>query len=386
MKKIYFMLMSLFVLNSASAENCFPEGCTISYQSQINNFQANYPECTMIEGDLVISGYNISNLNGLNGITEIGGSLIIVSNEILKSLTGLNNLKTIGHDLYVEGNFDLLSLTGLENVNYIGGDIMIMNNIELNRLSGLDGLTDIAGSLSIENNIKLNNLSGLQQVTAIGANLRLFSNNSLTTLSGLEGLTTIGGSLFIGGQGHLGGLGNPYLTTLMALSSLTSIGGRLEIGYNYSLTTLEGIGNISAGTITDLSIYNNLSLTTCEVESICDYLANPSGTVEIFNNAQGCNTPAEVEDACTALSQKDVKTSPIATIIMDWNSNDIIIETPANNDACEFYVVNLKGQILVKGAIQSTRTVLDIGNLPAGVFFLKLTDDRTVQLEKLIRF
>ncbi len=42
----------------------------------------------------------------------------------------------------------------------------------------------------------------------------------------------------------------------------------------------------------------NSALSTCEVESVCEYLSNPGGTVEIYNNATGCNNPYEVANAC----------------------------------------------------------------------------------------
>lgn len=48
----------------------------------------------------------------------------------------------------------------------------------------------------------------------------------------------------------------------------------------------------------NLSITYNPSLATCEVQSICAYLANPSGIVNIYRNAPGCNNPPEIANAC----------------------------------------------------------------------------------------
>ena len=54
---------------------CLPEGITFTTQEQIDNFQVNYPGCTEIEGDVIISGEDINNLEGLNVVTDVGGFL-----------------------------------------------------------------------------------------------------------------------------------------------------------------------------------------------------------------------------------------------------------------------------------------------------------------------
>ena len=54
---------------------CLPQGITFTTQEQIDNFQVNYPGCTEIEGDVIISGEDITNLEGLNVVTDVGGFL-----------------------------------------------------------------------------------------------------------------------------------------------------------------------------------------------------------------------------------------------------------------------------------------------------------------------
>jgi len=96
---------------------------------------------------------------------------------------------------------------------------------------------------------------------------------------------------------------------------LTSIGGNLYIEGNDELTSLAGLDNITATSISNLTIIENNSLSTCEVESISDYLASPNGTISIYNNAPGCNSQTEVEDACaSSISENstlyEINTSP----------------------------------------------------------------------------
>jgi len=59
----------------AISQPCLPEGIEFNTQEQIDNFQTNYPGCTEIMGTVLIEGNNITNLDGLNGITAIGGYL-----------------------------------------------------------------------------------------------------------------------------------------------------------------------------------------------------------------------------------------------------------------------------------------------------------------------
>jgi subtilisin family serine protease len=271
-----------------SSQPCLPEGITFETQEQIDNFQTNYPGCTEIEGDVEIDGNNIENLNGLIVLTSIGGSLWIEDDESLTSLNGLNNLTFIGGNLRIEVSHELINFTGLEGLTYIGGNFEIRDDFVLSDLTGLDNLASIGGYLSI----------GPMPLGGSGPPT-INPNTTLTSLTGLNSLTSIGGDLNI--------YGNDALTNLVALENLTSIGGDLEIGNslyddlisgNSSLTSLMGMENIDAGSINNITIVDNNSLTTCGVQSICDYLASPNGSVNIYGNATGCNNPAEIANSC----------------------------------------------------------------------------------------
>ena len=385
MKKIFLMLTALLVLNSVSAQNCLSEGITFSTQAQINSFQTNYPNCTQIEGDVTINGYNITNLNGLNVLTSIGGNLNIECNEILVSMGGLNHITSIGGDLYFIGNLALTSLAGLDNLVDIGGDLLITNNIVLNNLSGLSALTSIGGMLWIDNNNLLNSLAGLNNIVNIGGNLRICANPILTDLQGLSGLTSIGGSLIIGGLGHLGGIGNPSLASLSGLYNLNAVAGDINIGYNTSLTSLAGLDNIEAGSIQGLSVYNNETLSACEVESICNYLAMPGITADICDNATGCNSQEEVNAACTLLSGENVAGGYAISIYPSPAFNRITLEISAKPVNCHLSILNFRGQELISQTIKDCRTVIDIVNLPQGLYFVRLTNERLVGLGKFTK-
>ncbi len=165
---------SAYLYTNTSTQSCLPEGVTFAAQEDIDNFQTDYPNCTEIEGDVVINddakNGGLMNLDGLSILTTIGGHLSIQNNMYLESLTGLNNLISIGGDLLIEGNAALFSL--------------------------------------------------------------------------------------------------------------------------------EGLNNIDAASIGNLYVINNATLSECEVQSLCDFLSDPNGEIEIHDNAEGCNNKEQVEEAC----------------------------------------------------------------------------------------
>jgi hypothetical protein len=249
MKKFYIFLMALVSINIANAQGCLPEGIEFKTQAQIDSFQINYPGCTKIEGNVSISqeaGNNpITNLNGLNVLTSIGGDLFYGATAV-SDFTGLDNLTSIGGNLYL--TYPPVSLAGMDNLTTIGGDMVIGSDWQF-----------FYGTI-------LTSLMGLHSLTSIGGDFKILKNNVLENLSGLENLTTIGGGI--------------------------------RINQNYSLTSLSGLDNIKEGSITSIYICHNNSLSACNVQGICNYLASPNGTVDIHTNAYGCNDPAQIASGC----------------------------------------------------------------------------------------
>jgi polyhydroxybutyrate depolymerase len=105
---------------------CFPAGVSFLSQEDIDNFPLKNPNCTEIQGDVIIKGNDITDLSGLNMITGIGGSLSIYANNSMTDLNGLDNLQSIGGHLEIGkdtplgvlGNPLLTSLNGLENIEH----------------------------------------------------------------------------------------------------------------------------------------------------------------------------------------------------------------------------------------------------------------------------
>jgi hypothetical protein len=409
---------------------CLPEGITFTTQAQINNFQNNYPNCTQILGHVNISMTNITNLNGLSVLTSIGGYLAITYNYSLSNLSGLENLTSIGGTLSIESNnvltninglasltsiggsglwIDsnpvLTSLAGLENLTTVngvtqGGYVSVHDNPLLNNLTGLEGLVSIEQDFQIYNNISLTSLTDFEGLSSIGGDLRIESNSSLNSIEGLGNLTTIGGSLFISWNNSLLNLtgleglttigefltilNNSSLTDITGLQNLVSISGALTFLSNANLTSLSGLENLNGNSITNLSITYNNSLSTCDVQSICEYLTAPNGTIEINDNATGCNSQEEVEEHCLTMVE-EINTENEITIIPNPSNDKITISLPAKISNNLLSIFNVSGEKVMERQLTDNEIQLDISALPRGVYFVMLQNEKMVEVGKMVK-
>lgn len=310
MKKLTLLFGLVLVIQVVSySQPCLPEGISFTNQSQIDNFQTNHPNCTEIEGSVLIIGDDITNLDGLSDITSIGSYLYIYGNPILTSLSGLSNLVTVGGDM-------ALGWTGFYSYE----------------------------------NPYLTNLSGLNNLTSIGGDFMISQNDSLVNLNGLE--------------------------------NLTSIGGELSIRLNHNLTILTGLENIEAASINYLYISGNLNLSDCDVQSICEYLVAPNGGIYIGNNALGCNSQEEVEDACETIGISDILPDNEFSIYPNPTSKTIFITSNNELKIEDVNIYNQLGQIVLQ--TNEIRESIDISTLGKGVYIIVMTSSELKVRQKLI--
>ena len=373
MKKLTLIISILFfVYGTALPQSCLPEGIWFTTQEQIDYFQTNNPGCTEIEGGVKIEGSNITNLNGLNVLESIGGYLWINNNDALTSLTGLDNVTYIGGYLKINYNDALTSLMSLDNVTYIGG-VDIYYNASLTSLTGMGNVISIGGDLWIWDNDALTSLTGLDNVTYIGGELWILNNAILTSLSGLDNVTSIWGELSI--------KNNEALTSLTGLGNVTAIMGTLEIYNNDALTSLTGLDNIIATSIDDLYIIFNDFLSTCEVQSICDYLISPNGTIEIHDNATGCNSQEEVEEACE-LSVESLNPEDEISIFPNPANRQLTISSKDGTTIEEVIIYNLTGQIVHQE--KPANNIIDISELQQGMYIIEVASGQRKIRKKLM--
>jgi hypothetical protein len=344
----------------------------------------------------IIHNISILNMAGLEHLTTIGGELKISYCDSLESMTGLNQLNSIG-GLMIENCHTLADLSGLDSLNIINGLCKIAVNDALISLSGLENLDSIYGTLSIgamygcgevypEGNPQLSDLNAISNLKHVGGGIGIYGNHNLVDLSGLENIAALGGDLIINE--------NASLMNLSGFETLKTIGGDLMIVSNNSLNSLSGLDSIEAGSISDLYIQTNQSLSTCEVKSICDYLAAPNGTIEISNNAPGCNSLEEVEEAClVGVGQLDGWTVGQLPVIVYPNPVSEIVhlefEIP-NSGPVRIQIFNVVGKmvadlsdgILAKGQHQITWNVAD---LPAGMYICKVQMGQELVARKIVK-
>jgi hypothetical protein len=63
----------------------------------------------------------------------------------------------------------------------------------------------------------------------------------------------------------------------------------------------------------------------------------------------------------------------------------ITIEIPAVPANSQLSIMNLDGQELITHQITQPTTTIDVSNLPSGVYFVRLTNDKTVEVGKFIK-
>ena len=211
--------------------------------------------------------------------------------------------------------------------------------------------TEIAGYVIISDNQSgdITNLNGLSVLTSIWGNLFIGEtyytvNSILTSLTGLDNVTSIGGDFML--------WGNYALTSLTGLDNVTSIGGKLEVSGNKSLISLMGLDNINAASITDLHIgCQNNQLSTCEVQSVCDYLASPTGTIYISGNATGCNSQAEVEAACATVTVDEINLAENISVYPNPAKDILTISCQNGVTIEELIIYNQTGQKVFAGEL-----------------------------------
>jgi hypothetical protein len=390
MKKIILTVIAAAISYCiAYTQPCLPEGISFYTQEEIDNFQTNYPGCTEIEGNVLIGTYNfldstnIANLNSLNVLTVIEGSLIIAGNNLLTSLSGLNNLTSIGGNLeigygFYGGNPALISVTGLESLNTIEGSLFITYNDALTSLTGLENLTSIGGSMTIGDDVALISLAGLESLTSIGSGLYI-GNTSLTSLTGLENLISLGGYITLSG--------NNNMTSLSSLENLNSTSNLLniEIYVNNNLTNLFGLDNLNIESIESLTIFGNPSLSICNVQSVCEILEIPNIDININNNASGCYDYWEVLDSCLIINVAEIKTQQGLNIIPNPSKDIISITVPSLKTNAILSIFNVRGNKVIERQLKDNETQLNISDLPLGVYFVRLQNEKMVEVGKMVK-
>jgi len=376
MKTIKNLLLCFFTLIfcvGIAWSQCPTGNITLTSQQEINDFVAQYPDCSEVPDNLAIRTSAVNDLSPLTQLTSVGGRLAIERTHVT-DMTGLNNLTSVG-TLNVGGNDSLINLIGLESlstanwlsVGYFSPTDDFFGNPALTSLDGLDNLTSVPKGLEITGNFVLTDLTSLHNLSII-QDIIITLNSSLVNLNGLENLTSIK-NLSIGA--------NPSLTDLTAFNGFISVRNIVIIG-NDNLSNLSGLKDIAHSIITNLIIYENSSLFVCNYPNICDYLEN-SGTAEIHDNAPDCNSVEEILALCTVSTT--TPNQPNITISPNPNTGIFTIQGIPN---VTYQILNASGQIIQQGEMKDD-VLLDISDVAQGVYFISVTIDDETFVKRIVK-
>ena len=176
-----------------------------------------------ITGDLTIEDtQHLSNLDGLDRLGHLGGSLEVQRNAALAQVDALAALRKVdGSELVLDHNSALTSVAGLSGITYVPGFFDLGFSPLLTDLTGLDHLREVGGPFQLRA-LGVIDCTHLESLTTVGSNgnrggnLYLAQDPSLQTLHGLEHLVKVGCGLYI--------ISNPALLTLTALNTLHLVG------------------------------------------------------------------------------------------------------------------------------------------------------------------
>jgi hypothetical protein len=288
---------------SKKVQNCQGD-VTLSSQAEVDAFT-----CTEVNGNLTISGGDITNLTSLALLEKISGNLLITNNPNLEtldlpalgsnvaslsisnngnlnSISGFNNLFQAS-SLHIGDNPKLVTVSGFNTLAHVpvglgGGGFTIVQNDALTNLSGFDALITTT-NLRIVNNSKLLALDGFPSLTQVIGDFQISNNESLKTINGFNKLRAISGYPRIVLNSALLIENNASLETLEGLSSLKSISAPLDAGRVPPVP----------GTVTVYVTANPKLTACCSLRPLLDALLSsgaPSSFVRIniSGNGGGC--------------------------------------------------------------------------------------------------
>lgn len=111
------------IFDITAIQQC-PGNVTLASQAEVNS-----AGCQYVDGNLIISGADITDLSPLGMLTSVKGGLVIRNNPKLQTITGLNSLIEAGF-VSIEFNDKLHTIDGLNSLSKCGG-MQIQHNKEL---------------------------------------------------------------------------------------------------------------------------------------------------------------------------------------------------------------------------------------------------------------
>ncbi|MEM1110423.1 MAG: proprotein convertase P-domain-containing protein [Pseudomonadota bacterium] len=220
-------------------------------QADVDQFPVTYGgSCDTIDGSLRISGADITNLDGLQQIHVVQGSLTIESNTVLTKINGLAQLEAVGDDLVISQNPELSTLAPLDGLQLVDDMFSILDNPSLASLPDFTALESVR-VMQIQGNQMLQEVSGFPALQNIDF-LNISSNDSLLLVAGFPLVERIRTSLVISDMAKGGAItGFPLLERVGQLAlrdggveQVTAFGKLKIITGNFVLVDTDRLRNL----------------------------------------------------------------------------------------------------------------------------------------------
>ncbi len=227
-------LLFIFLIPGLFLGQCPSGDILLETQEQVDQFSANYPSCSLIPGDLVIKGNEVTDLSFLKNITQVAGDLNIDQTGVTS--LNLDNLESVGGDLIVYGNEKIKALD-VPKILSIGRNLVLNGNRDLIEISGFYEIVSIH-HLAISDNWYLTTIPEFNKLESLTETMQITENTHLKEIRGFDSLVCATGI-----QIH----GNDDLVKIDAFHSVVKILGTfggLTITVNSSVESIEGFESL----------------------------------------------------------------------------------------------------------------------------------------------
>ncbi|MCA9655441.1 MAG: hypothetical protein H6712_07940 [Myxococcales bacterium] len=141
----------------------------------------------VVTGSIQLNRTDLTNLDFMACVQEVGGEVNIYDNDMLTNVDGLWSLTMIGTHFVFSENSALVDFDGMPNVQVIGtsetaefaGNLIMKNNDALETISGFHSLVGVNNNLTIQTNPVLTNIDGLGGLRVVGNILAITANPML---------------------------------------------------------------------------------------------------------------------------------------------------------------------------------------------------------------
>lgn len=233
---------------------------------------------TTIDGNVLFQQLDVYNIDALNGVTSVGGTISFINNTST-GISGFSSLPHIPGDLIIQDNSNLNFVHGFVSLDKIGtdenvGEFIVSNNPGIIFMFDFNTLDTITAGLSLENlpmiddntsafqeldytgylqleSTGFDHLTAFTNLSRIGNGLLVLSNTDLFDLEGLDNIvefTQVGGIIEI--------TNNPLIHNLNALATVNfNLPKSVNVEGNNGLTSITGLAGVSGDLGTNSFVY-----------------------------------------------------------------------------------------------------------------------------------